>query len=228
MRIAIDLPAKRSLTPNEQRVYKLLQEGLEPPEIARRLHMALKISNLANIHDIPPDTVLGLMASIREKGWEIPASCKQVTGKLNTNKEENNMAKGQKTPVEKIHELSALRDEGKSQNKIAEITGIPLSTVGKICARIGKAEIKEEPAPSANDTSSKKETSTTTIVPEIPADVNTISENSRTFSEYSKTAMLWCIRQKEAELEKLKIEICCMKADYVELMGGQLGKEVRQ
>lgn len=166
MRVTIDLPAKRSLTPNEQRVYKLLQEGLEPLEVARRLHMALKISNLANRHDVPPDTVKGLMASIREKGWEIP------------NKEENNMAKGQKTPEEKIHEISVLRDEGKSQNKIAEITGVPLSTVGKICARIGKAETKEEPAPSANDTSSKKETIPTTIVPEIPADVNPCDEIS--------------------------------------------------
>lgn len=87
-------------------------------------------------------------------------------------KEENNMAKGQKTPVEKIHEISVLRDEGKSQNKIAEITGVPLSTVGKICARLGKAETKEEPAPSANGTSSQKETIPTIIVHEIPADVN--------------------------------------------------------
>lgn len=170
MRVTIDLPAKRSLTPNEQRVYKLLQEGLEPLEVARRLHMALKISNLANRHDVPPDTVMGLMASIREKGWEIP------------NKEENNMAKGQKTPEEKIHEISVLRDEGKSQNKIAEITGVPLSTVGKICARIGKAETKEEPAPSANDTSSKrvneKNIFTNSIVPEIPADVNPCDEIS--------------------------------------------------
>ena len=93
-------------------------------------------------------------------------------------KEENNMAKGQKTPVEKVHEIGVLRDEGKSQNKIAEITGVPLSTVGKICARLGKAETKEEPAPSANDTSSQKETIPTTIVPEIPADVNPCEEVS--------------------------------------------------
>lgn len=167
MRVAIDVPARRSLTPNEQRVYKLLQEGLEPSEVARRLHMALRISNLANIHDVPPDTVMRLIASIREKGWEIPK----------INKEEDNMSRGQKTPVEKVHEIGVLKDEGKTQRQIAEITGVPFSTVGKVCARLGKAEIKEEPAPSGNDTSSK-ETVSTTIVPEIPADVNPCDEIS--------------------------------------------------
>lgn len=167
MRVAIDAPARRSLTPNEQRVYKLLQEGLEPLEVARKLHMALRISNLANIHDVPPDTVMGLITSIREKGWEIPK----------INKEENTMSRGQKTPVEKVHEIGVLKDEGKTQRQIAEITGVPFSTVGKVCARLEKAEIKEEPAPSGNDTSSK-ETVSTTIVPEIPADVNPCDEIS--------------------------------------------------
>lgn len=167
MRVAIDAPARRSLTPNEQRVYKLLQEGLEPSEVARRLHMALRISNLANIHDVPPDTVMGLIASIRKKGWEIPK----------INKEEDNMSRGQKTPVEKVHEIGVLKDEGKTQCQIAEITGVPFSTVGKVCARLEKAEIKEEPAPSDNDTSSK-ETIPNTIVPQIPADVNPADEIS--------------------------------------------------
>lgn len=151
MRVAIDPPVRRPLTPNEQRVYKLLQEGLEPLEAARKLHMALQISNLANRHDVPPDTVMGLIASIREKGWEIP----------DYNKEENNMSRGQKTPVEKV--------------RVAEITGVPFSTVGKVCARLGSTETKEEPAPSANDTSSK-ETISNTIVPEISADVNPCDE----------------------------------------------------
>ena len=167
MRVAIDAPVRRFLTPNEQRVYKLLQEGLEPLEVARKLHVALRISNLANIHDVPPDTVMGLMTSIREKGWETPK----------INKEEDNMSRGQKTPVEKVHEIGVLKDEGKTQRQIAEITGVPFSTVGKVCARLEKAEIKEEPAPSGNDTSSK-ETVSTTIVPEIPADVNPCDEIS--------------------------------------------------
>ena len=165
MRVAIDAPARRSLTSNEQRVYKLLQEGLEPSEVARRLHMALQISNLANRHDVPPDTVMGLMTSIREKGWEIPK----------INKEEDNMAKGQKTSPEKKDEVKTLRAEGKSQREISEITGVPQTTVHRICSEC--AEIKEEPAPSGNDTSSK-ETTSTTIVPEIPADVNPCDEIS--------------------------------------------------
>lgn len=165
MRVAIDVPARRSLTPNEQRVYKLLQEGLEPLEVARKLHMALRISNLANIHDVPPDTVMGLIASIREKGWEIPK----------INKEEDNMAKGQKTSPEKKDEVKTLRAEGKSQREISKITGVPQTTVHRICSEC--AEIKKEPAPSANDTSSK-ETVSTTIVPEIPADVNPCDEIS--------------------------------------------------
>lgn len=115
MKIAIDPPAKRSLNPNEQRVLGLLREGLEPLEIARQLHMALQISNLANRHDVPPDTVMGLIASIREKGWDIP----------DYNKEDDNMSRGQKTPVEKVREISVLKDEGKTQRQIAEITGFP-------------------------------------------------------------------------------------------------------
>ena len=127
--------------------------------------MALRISNLANIHDVPPDTVMGLMTSIREKGWEIPK----------INKEEDNMAKGQKTSPEKKDEVKTLRAEGKSQREISEITGVPQTTVHRICSEC--AEIKEEPAPSGNDTSSK-ETTSTTIVPEIPADVNPCDEIS--------------------------------------------------
>lgn len=133
MRIAIDPPVRRPLTPNEQRVYKLLQDGLEPFEVARQLHMSLQISNLANRHDVPPDTVMGLIASIREKGWDIP----------DYNKEDDNMSRGQKTPVEKVREISVLKDEGKTQRQIAEITGVPISTVGKVCARLGKAETKK-------------------------------------------------------------------------------------
>ena len=44
--------------------------------------------------------------------------------------------------------------------------------MGKVCARLGKAETKKEPAPSANGTSTK-EIIPNTIVPEIPANVNT-------------------------------------------------------
>lgn len=164
MRILIDPPAKRSLNPNEQRVCKLLQEGLTPTEIARRLHMALQISNLANRHDVPPDTVMGLIASIREKGWEIP----------NT-KEENNMAKGKKTPVETAHKTSELFKQGLSIADIVRETGVPQATVSRLCHKLDE---KEEPAPSANDTSSnsKEEITSPNSISEIPADVNPADE----------------------------------------------------
>ena len=44
--------------------------------------------------------------------------------------------------------------------------------MGKVCAQLNKAETKKEPAPSANGTSTK-EIIPNTIVPEIPANVNT-------------------------------------------------------
>lgn len=171
MRVTIDPPARRALTPNEQRVYKLLQDGLEPIEIARKLHMSLQCSNLVNRYDAPPDTVMGLIASIREKGWETP----------NT-KEENIMPRGEKTPVGKLHEISVLRDEGKSYSEIAKITGVSFSTVRRTCVGIDidrAMETKEEPAPSANDTSSQNEIISINSIAEIPADVNPADEIAR-------------------------------------------------
>lgn len=210
MKIAIDPPAKRSLNPNEQRVLGLLREGLEPLEIARQLHMALQISNLANRHDVPPDTVMGLIASIREKGWDIP----------DYNKEDDNMSRGQKTPVEKVREISVLKDEGKTQRQIAEITGVPISTVGKVCARLGKAETKKEPAPSANDTSSSEENiNTNTIVPEIPANVNTTDKISEAEKAVPDAVMEACRRMREDELSKINALL-----DEVDFRRGRVGE----
>lgn len=166
MWISIDPPAKRSLTPNEKRVYELLKKGMEPLAIAKQLHMALQCSCLANYHDVPPDTVMGLIASIRQKGWEIPE-----------NKEENNMAKGQKTPVEKIAEITELKAKGKTIKEISEETGTSISTVTRICSKLDLPETEKKPAPSANGTGTK-EKSTSTIIPEIPADVNPSDEIS--------------------------------------------------
>ena len=72
MKVSIDVPVRKSLTPNETKVYKLLCEGLEPTEIAQEIHMPLTASPFANFHDVPPDTVRGLIASIRGKGWDVP------------------------------------------------------------------------------------------------------------------------------------------------------------
>lgn len=241
MRIAIDPPVRRPLTPNEQHVYKLLQEGLEPFDIARQLHMALQISNLANRHDVPPDTVMGHIASIREKGWEIPEN----------NKEENNMSRGQKTSVEKVHEISILKDEGKTHQQIAEITGVPISTVGKVCTRLNKTETKKEPAPSANGTSTK-EIIPNTIVPEIPANVNTpdkifccevtgdtdmeayMADREKFFaSKRGLPAIIWktCMEKKKELSEKIEAaqsDIKEWKNEITEISAFLSDKEVRQ
>ena len=84
-------------------------------------------------------------------------------------KEENNMAQKPRIPDEKKQEIVTLKVEGKSIKEITEATGVSKSTVQRVCK-------KEEPAPSANDTSSKgvneKNIFTNSIVPEISANVN--------------------------------------------------------
>lgn len=79
------------------------------------------------------------------------------------------MPKGQKTPVEQIQIIKELRAEGRSVSQIVTQTGVPQTTVTRICKMFENT--KKEPAPSANDTS-PKETSTRNIIPEISADVN--------------------------------------------------------
>lgn len=161
MEVLIGTPAKRSLTPNEKRVYELLRDGLEPQEISRRLRMLLKCPSLINCRGVPPDTVMGLITSIREKGWEIPE---------NNNKEENEMPKGTKTPAETVYQINALRAEGKTIAQISEMTGTPKSTVTRVCAKLGETGTEKEPAPSVNGTS-PKENNHNIIVAEKSGDV---------------------------------------------------------
>lgn len=72
MRIEINAPAVRPLSPNEQKVYSLLRLGFEPKEIAEQIKMPLSCSWKSNSHDVSPDTVLGIIADIRAKGHDIP------------------------------------------------------------------------------------------------------------------------------------------------------------
>ena len=76
MRIAIDAPPVRSLSANEKMVYHLLKEGKTPREIAKKLHLALgSVNDLKyNTHDVMPDTVVNLITSIRQKGWDVPTN----------------------------------------------------------------------------------------------------------------------------------------------------------
>lgn len=147
MNVLIDAPEKRSLSHNEQRVYKLLCLGLTDVEVAMKLHMPLQNDPYLIYSDVPPDSVRGLMASIREKGWEIPEN----------NEEENNMPRGSKTSDEKIAEVQALRSEGRSTYEISKETGVPQTTVQRICRKMLTEE--NEPASAVTDTSSTNPTS---------------------------------------------------------------------
>lgn len=168
MRVQIGAPAVRPLTPNEKRVYDLLCQGIEPFEIAKELHMCFRASCLSNIHDVAPDSVMSLITSIREKGWNIPT-------KTVENKEEIEMPKGTKTPVEKIAEIKALREEGKTYAQIVELTGTPYTTVSRVCNKIGIAEEKE-PAPAATDTSSENNIPSIIIPENAPVVKHVFSE----------------------------------------------------
>lgn len=129
------------------------------------------------------------------------------------------MSRGQKTPVEKVREISVLKDEGKTHQQIAEITGVPISTVGKVCARLGKAEIKKEPAPLKNGTSTKEIISTTNIVPENSANVNTPDEISEAEKAVSDAVTEACRRMREDELSKINALL-----DEVDFRRGRVGE----
>lgn len=64
------------------------------------------------------------------------------------------------------------------------------------------AQIKKEPAPSANGTSTN-EIIPSTIVPEIPADVNTPDEISDAEKAVPDAVMEACRRMRENELAKI-------------------------
>lgn len=85
------------------------------------------------------------------------------------------MAKGKKTPVETAHKTSELFKQGLSIADIVRETGVPQATVSRLCHKLDE---KEEPAPSANDTSSnsKEEITSPNSISEIPADVNPADE----------------------------------------------------
>lgn len=127
MKISIDPPPVRALSANEKKVYQMLREGLDCREIAKRMHIPVKLSCLANYHDVPPDSVMGLVTSIREKDWECTLP----------EKEEEAEMRGKKTPPEKLEEIRTLKGEGKSNREIAEAVGCGVATVSRTCAKFG-------------------------------------------------------------------------------------------
>lgn len=115
MKIAIDAPSKRSLSPTEKKVYNLLLGGNTPKEVAKITRLPYGTENTFCFDPTIP-TIKNIITAIREKGWEIPEP--------NQNKEEIEMPKGAKISPEKVAEVKALRSEGKTIKMISEITGV--------------------------------------------------------------------------------------------------------
>ena len=176
MRIAIDAPPVRSLSANEKMVYHLLKEGKTPREIAKKLHLALgSVNDLKyNTHDVMPDTVVNLITSIRQKGWDIPT---------NNNKEEAEMPTVKLTEEDKRSIVTA-NQAGASVTELAAKYNIAKGTVYNIVSEFKKrgetalsgeieVETKEEPATVGAVTDSEQE-----IVEDIPAPIVTSSEEN--------------------------------------------------
>lgn len=117
MRIEINAPAIRPLSPNEQKVYSLLRLGFEPKEIAEQIKMPLSCSWKSNSHDVSPDTVLGIIADIRAKGHDIP----------DFNEEDDNM----KYTAKQKQKALKLFDEGMSPPEIARRLKINYKSVSR-------------------------------------------------------------------------------------------------
>lgn len=169
----------------------------------------LTIGEIAREMDTSPGIIeaelkkLGYTPIYRREASELSSFTKK-------NKEENNVPKGVKTPVEKIAEIKALSSEGKSQREIAEITNIPQAIVSRVCQQIGIATIKE-PAPAATDTSSDKipvhddeDNSTSIIVHESSENVKSTEENSE--NQLPDVVMEAMLEKREDLIERINEE----------------------
>lgn len=155
MRIAIDAPAVRSLSANEKMVYQFLRQGLTVQDIAHRMKLPVGKNNFFdNRYDVPNETVMGLVTSIREKGWDIPTD----------NKEEAEMAKITEEQKREIVQLAMTK--AMSHKDIAAKFGIGKSTVWWLvdqykksgdAALSGETEIAEkEPETAATESGSEE------------------------------------------------------------------------
>lgn len=218
MRIAIDAPPVRSLSANEKMVYHLLKEGKTPKEIAKKMHLALgSVNDLKyNTHDVMPDTIVNLITSIRQKGWDIPTN----------NKEEAEMPRITLTEEEKRSIVTA-NQAGASVTKLAAKYNIAKGTVYNIVSEFKKrgetalsgeteVETKEEPATAATETGSEQE-----ICDNIPADIVTPSEENvkppHSFSPLVAEA-IWRkvneLREEAIELQDREIALESLISDY--------------
>ena len=169
MRIAIDAPAVRSLSANEKMVYQFLRQGLTVQEIAGRMHIPVgKNSFFDNEYDVPLETVMNLITSIREKGWDIPTD----------NKEENEMARKSRFDAEEKRSIVTEDRSGATMAQIAKKHDTVKSTVYSIVRDYNEHgdaafETEKEPATVGAVTSSEQEN-----IPNIPADIVTPSEEN--------------------------------------------------
>ena len=189
MKIAIDAPAKRSLSPTEKKVYNLLQGGNTPKEVAKITRIPYGSDNLF-IFNPNISTIKTIIVSIREKGWEIPEP---------NNKEEIEMPKGAKISPEKAAEVKALRSEGKTIKMISEITGVAKTTAQRICSK------ENEPVQAATCTDSGVENIGNVSTPIISEKTEVVK---RVFSESILDAAykLICDKQNEILAYNKKLE----------------------
>lgn len=198
MRIVIDAPAVRSLSANEKMVYRFLKDGLTPKEIAHRMKLPIGKNNfLDNRYDVPIETIMGIITSIREKGWDIPTE---------NNKDEAEMAKITEEQKREIVQLAMTK--AMSHKDIAAKFGIGKSTVWWLVdqykksgdtALIGETEIAEkEPETAATESGSEEN-----VVSNDSADIVTPSEENvkppHSFSPLVAEA-IW------AKIEALRVE----------------------
>lgn len=215
MRIAIDAPAVRSLSANEKMVYRFLKDGLTPTEIAHRMHIPVGKGGYVNqTCELPGESIMGIITSIREKGWDIPTD----------NKEEAEMAKITEEQKREIVQLAMTK--AMSHKDIAAKFGIGKSTVWWLVdqykksgdtALMGETEIAEkEPETAATESGSEQE-----IVPNIPADIVTPSEENvkppHSFSPLVAEA-IWrkveALREEAIELQDREIALESLISDY--------------
>jgi len=144
MLIEINAPPVRSLNANEKQVYQMLANGITDVEISKLLQIPY---NTAYFSGIPELSIVSIITSIREKGWEIPKKNR------NNRNEEIIMPIGKKTPIETVNAIKRLLDEGKSLYEIYKSLHLPPTTARNIIDRLKK----EKPAPAETDTSANKE-----------------------------------------------------------------------
>ena len=129
------------------------------------------------------------------------------------------MARGNKTSDEKIAEVQVLRNDGKSTAAISKETGVPLSTVQRICRRMITEE--KEPAPAATDTSSTNPTSKDST--------DSISENAENVKNKIPQAVMDALNeeiftlQEYIDEDKMNIQYLQKKIDDIENFIEQFG-----